>query len=104
MCCEEANQVRRLQTEGLCLRQEKDPNNVSELLKQLRELQDQVNSLAEEISRSWHGEQRRGIARFQTTSGYSECKRNAWPRFWIADYRTEYPTRPAELTLYQLIE
>ena len=44
--------MRRLQTEELSLRQEKDPNTVSELLKQLRELQDQVNSLAEEISRS----------------------------------------------------
>ena len=44
ICNEESNQVRRLQTEGLSLRQEKDPNTVSQLLKQVRELQDQVGS------------------------------------------------------------
>ena len=47
MCFAEANKVRRLQAEGLSLRQEKGPNNVSELLKQSRELQDQEFFLAE---------------------------------------------------------
>ena len=88
----EASQVRRLQTKGLTLRQEKYPNTVSELLKQTREKQDQVNSLSEEkrISRSWCSEQQlRGMARSRTTSSCSECQRNAWPRFWIADCLTE---------------
>ena len=39
---------------------------------------------------AWHSEQLRGIARSRPTSGYSEFKRRAWPRFGIADYDTEY--------------
>ena len=48
ICYEETNQVRRLQFEELSLRQKRDPNTVSRLLKQIQELQDQVNPLAEE--------------------------------------------------------
>ena len=43
ICFEEANQVRRLQIKELSVRQERDPN----LLKQIQELQDRVNSFAE---------------------------------------------------------
>ena len=46
ICNGEANQIRRLHGE-LSLRQERNPNTVSRLLKQIQELQDQVNSLAE---------------------------------------------------------
>ena len=48
ICSEEENQVRRLQFEELSVRQEKDLNTVSELLKQIREMQDQMNSLVED--------------------------------------------------------
>ena len=48
ICFEEANQVRKLQCEELSPRQEKDPITFSRLLKQIQEIQDQVNSLAEE--------------------------------------------------------
>ena len=44
---EEACQVRKLKTEELSLRQDRDPNSVSGLLKQIRELQEKVNSLTD---------------------------------------------------------
>ena len=48
ICFEEANQVRKLQCEELSLRQEKDPITFCRLLKKMQEIQDQLNSLAEE--------------------------------------------------------
>ena len=42
------------------------------------------------ISQSLHSEQFRGITRSYPTRGYSESRRNAWPRFCIAGYQMEY--------------
>ena len=47
-CHEEANQIRKLQREESSLRQERDPNTVSQLLKPRQELQYQGNLLVEE--------------------------------------------------------
>ena len=92
ICYEEVNQVRRLQFEELSLRHKRDPNTVSRLLKQIQELQDQLNPSAGE--REFHDPETAsgsGASHVPTQPrDYSEFKGNAWPRFWIADYNTGY--------------
>ena len=52
ICREKTNQVRQLKTDALSLRQEKDPNTVSQLLTQVQKSQNQVNSF--EDAREFH--------------------------------------------------
>ena len=48
ICCEETDRVRQLRIEELSMQQERDPTTVSQLLSQIRALQNKANSLSEE--------------------------------------------------------
>ena len=47
ICCEEAEQARQIRIDELSLQQERNPSNVSQLLTQIQDLQEKVNSLAD---------------------------------------------------------
>ena len=94
ICCEETNRVRHLKTDELFMQQEKNRTAVSQLLTQIGDLQNKVNSLsdAREVSRSWDSEQLWSVPRSQWTLHYSEFQRNAWLRLWIAARRILRPS------------
>ena len=48
ICCEEADRARKLRIDELSLQQEKKPISVSQLLTQIRDLENKVNSLNDE--------------------------------------------------------
>ena len=47
ICCEETDRARRVRIDDLSMQQKMNPTTVSQLLTQIQDLQDQVNSLIE---------------------------------------------------------
>ena len=70
----------------MSMQQERDPTIVSQLLNQIQDLQNQVNSLsdAREFLRSRNNEQLWSIPRSQSTLDHSESQRYALPRLLLA--------------------
>ena len=93
--CQDSENLRRIWCEKLLqsktidelsVHQEGNPSTVSQLMTQIRELQNKVNSLM----RSWNSEQLWSDPRSQLTLYYSQSQNYALPRFWIAARYTEY--------------
>ena len=86
ICCQETGRARQARIDEL------EESYVSQLLTQIRDLQNKVNSLndAKEFLRSRNSERLWSVPRSQSTLDYSEPQSDAKPRFWIAACYTEY--------------
>ena len=74
ICCEETGRARQARIDELSVHQKRTPTTVSELLTQIQELQNKVNSSSD--AREFYDA--------QSTLDYSEPQNHALPRFWIA--------------------
>ena len=93
ICCEEADRARQARIDELSLRQERNPTTVSQLLTQIQDLQNKVNSLSdtrEFFLRSWDSEHLWSDPRSQSTLYFSDSQNHPLPRFWIAAQYTEF--------------
>ena len=81
-CCEESDRARQAKLDELSVMQQRDPQTVSQLLAQMRESQDKVNSLSD--AREFHDPETAGSSGYQSTLNKSELQNCASPRFWIA--------------------
>ena len=76
-CCEESDRVRQAKLDELAMMQERDPQTVSQLLAQMRESQDKVNSLSD--AREFHDPE---------TAGSSGASHVTSPPLTNPSYRT----------------
>ena len=75
-CCEESDRARQAKLDELSVMQQRDPQTVSQLLAQMRESQDKVNSLSD--AREFHDPENCGqlwsVPRYQSTLNKSELQ------------------------------
>ena len=85
-CCEQTDRARLMGIDELSMQQERGPTMVSQLLTQIQDLQNQVNSLSDagEFLRSRNNEQLWSIPRSQSALDHSESQRYALPRLLLA--------------------
>ena len=76
-CCEESDRARQAKLDELSVMQQRDPQTVSQLLAQMRESQDKVNSLSD--AREFHDPE---------TAGSSGASHVPSPPLTNASYRT----------------
>ena len=79
-CRKQADRARQLRIDELSVQKKDNPSTVNQLLSQIQELQDKVNSLNEEEFYD---------LRTASSCGMSHVPRNNWPRFCIAAQYTE---------------
>ena len=91
-CCEESDRARQAKLDELSVMQQRDPQTVSQLLAQMRESQDKVNSLSD--AREFHDPETASSSGAShvtspplTNPSLQNC---ASPRFWIAAWNTQY--------------
>ena len=86
ICCEETDRARQAIIDELSMHQERNPTILSQLMAQIRELQNKVNSLSDAREfydpESWSSSG--ATPRSQSTLYYSESQNVAALRFWIA--------------------
>ena len=85
-CCEESDRARQAKLDELSMMQQRDPQTVSQLLAQMRESQDKVNSLSD--AREFHDSETAASSGASHVTSHtlnkSELQNCASPRFWIA--------------------
>ena len=93
-CCEETDRGRQAKNDELSMHQERNPTTVSQLLTQIQDLQNEVNSPSDPKAFFYDLEtaSRSGATpRSQSTLCYSESQTHALRRFWIWPHQyTEY--------------
>ena len=85
ICCEETDRARQAGIDDLSMHQKRVPTTVGQLLTQIQDLQNKVNSLSD--AREFDDPETAsssGAPRVPSRPDHSESQRNAQPRFWIA--------------------
>ena len=109
VCCEETDRARQARIDELSLHQERNPTTVRQLLTQIQDVQNKVNSLsdARDFWRSWNSKQLWSIPRSQPTLDYSESRNNAaWYTEYYGHFRKRFsnPTCSRRTILSSLFE
>ena len=84
-CCEETDRARQARNDELSMHQERNPTTESQLLAQIQDLQNKVNSLSD--AREIYDPE---TASSSGATHVSESQVHVLPRFWIAARCTEY--------------
>ena len=75
ICREETDRARLLRIDELSMQQKRNPTAASQLLAQIQDLQNEVNSLSD--AREFYDPESGSVPRSQLTLDYSESQRNA---------------------------
>ena len=92
ICCEETDRARQLKIDELSMEQERNPTTVSQLLAQIQNFQNRVNSFSD--AREFYDPETANSSGAthvsQPTLNNSESQNHALLQFWIAARHTEF--------------